>query len=123
MKHNINKIADICLILEGTFPYVTGGVSSWVYDLILNQPDKTFAILTIIPPKQKLEFKYNIPENIISISNIFLYDLPKGKALYSKDKIKQYSKEIYTLLKRIILKKDIKVLEDILRFIIRIKMF
>ena len=26
--------ADICLLLEGTFPYVSGGVSSWVNQII-----------------------------------------------------------------------------------------
>ena len=27
--------ADICLILEGTYPYVTGGVSGWAHGLML----------------------------------------------------------------------------------------
>ncbi|MBN7823322.1 DUF3492 domain-containing protein, partial [Bowmanella yangjiangensis] len=26
---------DICLLLEGTWPYVRGGVSSWINQLIL----------------------------------------------------------------------------------------
>ena len=25
--------ADVCLVLEGTYPYVSGGVSAWVHDL------------------------------------------------------------------------------------------
>ena len=24
--------ADVCLVLEGTYPYVSGGVSSWVHE-------------------------------------------------------------------------------------------
>ena len=34
MKNKKNEIADVCLILEGTYPFVLGGVSSWVHDLI-----------------------------------------------------------------------------------------
>ena len=25
---------DVCIIVEGSYPYVAGGVSSWVHDLI-----------------------------------------------------------------------------------------
>ena len=30
----LKQKADICLILEGTYPYVTGGVSGWAHGLI-----------------------------------------------------------------------------------------
>ena len=30
---------DVCLIVEGAYPYVSGGVSSWVHGLIRRQPD------------------------------------------------------------------------------------
>src|SRR5690606_14206749 len=29
---------DVCLLLEGTWPYVRGGVSSWINQLILGLP-------------------------------------------------------------------------------------
>ena len=29
--------ADICLILEGAYPFVAGGVSSWAHELIQAQ--------------------------------------------------------------------------------------
>ena len=31
---NGSEPADVCLVLEGTYPYVKGGVSTWVHDLI-----------------------------------------------------------------------------------------
>ena len=37
--------ADVCLVLEGTYPYVRGGVSTWVHDLIGSLPDLRFALL------------------------------------------------------------------------------
>jgi polysaccharide biosynthesis protein PelF len=33
--------ADIALLLEGTFPYVSGGVSSWVNQIIRAYPEYT----------------------------------------------------------------------------------
>ena len=30
--------ADVCLLVEGTYPFVSGGVSSWVHDIILRPP-------------------------------------------------------------------------------------
>src|SRR3546814_2170526 len=32
--------SDICLIVEGAYPFVVGGVSSWLQDLILAMPDQ-----------------------------------------------------------------------------------
>ena len=29
----------VCLIAEGSYPYITGGVSSWINQLMLNMPD------------------------------------------------------------------------------------
>ena len=33
---------DVMLLLEGPFPYVSGGVSSWVNQIIRGFPDLTF---------------------------------------------------------------------------------
>lgn len=37
--------ADVCLLLEGTFPYVRGGVSTWVAQIIRSLPELTFSIV------------------------------------------------------------------------------
>ena len=39
--------ADVALILEGTYLYVGGGVSSWVHQLIRGLPEVTFSIVFI----------------------------------------------------------------------------
>ncbi len=36
---------DICFILEGTYPYVTGGVSEWVQTVMTGLPDFKFGII------------------------------------------------------------------------------
>ena len=71
------ETADICLILEGTYPYVSGGVSSWTHDMIRNLSDKTFHILCILPPDAEVERKYDIPDNVIGISHVRLQNLPE----------------------------------------------
>ena len=58
------KHYDVCLILEGTYPYVTGGVSSWVHNLIKSLPNIRFCALGIFPtPADTAKPKYEIPDN------------------------------------------------------------
>lgn len=64
--------SDVCLILEGTYPYVRGGVSSWVHSLIQGLPDFTFSILLILPDKQERELKYELPDNVVNLHTMYL---------------------------------------------------
>ena len=53
----------VCIILEGSYPYITGGVSAWVHDLITGLPETEFALFTISPEaNQKL--RYTLPPNV-----------------------------------------------------------
>ena len=36
---------DVGLLLEGTYPYVSGGVSSWVHEIISGLPELTFGAI------------------------------------------------------------------------------
>jgi glycosyltransferase involved in cell wall biosynthesis len=38
---------DVCLVVEGTYPYVAGGVSAWVHDIIKGHPELTFSVCNI----------------------------------------------------------------------------
>lgn len=61
-------MADVCMILEGTYPYVTGGVSAWVHELITNLSDISFDVVTIVPSAgYAKEIKYKMPPNIVSL--------------------------------------------------------
>ncbi|MCA9730558.1 MAG: GT4 family glycosyltransferase PelF [Deferribacteres bacterium] len=76
----IKNVADICLVLEGSYPYVSGGVSSWVHQLVSGLPDFTFA-LAVITPDEKFErkFRYDLPNNVIAMHEMHLHggDLPR----------------------------------------------
>lgn len=75
--------ADVCLILEGTYPYVSGGVSAWTHDLIREHNHLSFAIVALVPPHAELKLKYQLPENVVGITNIFLQQLPQGASSLS----------------------------------------
>lgn len=63
----------ICLIAEGSYPYVTGGVSSWIHDIITSMPEHEFVIFTIAAQqKQKGQYKYKLPENLVEVRESFL---------------------------------------------------
>ncbi len=70
------KTADICLVLEGTYPFVSGGVSSWVHMLASQLSHLTFTILHI-SPKRGFYTKghvYKMPENILGVREVYLHD-------------------------------------------------
>ncbi|HYC46736.1 MAG TPA: GT4 family glycosyltransferase PelF [Burkholderiales bacterium] len=67
--------ADIGLLLEGTFPYVAGGVSSWVNQMIRGFPDIRFAVVFIGSLEEEYgEAKYELPENIVHFERHYLYE-------------------------------------------------
>lgn len=66
-------IADVGLLLEGTYPYVSGGVSSWVHQIITGFPDLTFAICFIgSSPKDYGEKKFQLPPNVVYMEEHYL---------------------------------------------------
>ena len=69
------KSADICLILEGTYPFARGGVSNWVYELIRVFPQYTFAVIFLGTRKKDYSgFFYPILENVVHLDAYYLYD-------------------------------------------------
>jgi glycosyltransferase involved in cell wall biosynthesis len=66
--------ADIGLLLEGTFPYVSGGVSSWVNQMIRGFPDISFAVVFIGSLEAEYgEAKYELPDNVVHFERHYLY--------------------------------------------------
>jgi glycosyltransferase involved in cell wall biosynthesis len=68
-------VSDVCLLLEGTYPYVPGGVSSWVDQIVRGMPDLTFSLFYLGNQKAlRGTPHYKLPENVISLSEVYLYD-------------------------------------------------
>jgi len=63
----------VALIFEGSYPYITGGVSSWAHQLIKALKDIDFVIISIMPsPKEKYTIKYELPKNVIRMETVYL---------------------------------------------------
>ncbi len=60
--------ADICLILEGAYPFIVGGVSHWMHALIRQLPHLTFHLLTIQPMGAELKPRYPRLPNVTGIT-------------------------------------------------------
>ncbi len=70
--------SDVCLIVEGAYPYVVGGVASWVQDLILGMPDIRFSIISIKPSDRAFPWKVTPPPNVVSILEVPLAVQPSS---------------------------------------------
>ena len=66
--------ADVCIIVEGCYPYVPGGVSSWIDWLIRSQPGLRFAIVALWPRPTTQAPRYALPDNVVGLSHIYLQD-------------------------------------------------
>ncbi len=71
---------NMCLIAEGSYPYIAGGVSSWINQIITSFPDIDFTVVSIMPSrKEEIQYKYPIAENVKKIRTIYLDDYVKIK--------------------------------------------
>jgi polysaccharide biosynthesis protein PelF len=68
------QTADVCIIVEGAYPYVPGGVSSWIDWLIRTQPDTTFCVISLLPRPTAQKPRYLRPPNVIGFQNVYLQD-------------------------------------------------
>ncbi len=75
----------VCMILEGSYPYVRGGVSSWMHQYIQAMPQIEFILWCIgADSKDKDNFKYELPDNVVAVEQLFLNDALKVENKPSK---------------------------------------
>lgn len=69
----------VCIVAEGCYPYVTGGVSSWIHSLIRLFPNVEFSLIAIVADRgARGKFTYELPENLVSVTEVYLQDLDWG---------------------------------------------
>lgn len=65
----------ICIIAEGCYPYVVGGVSEWIHGLIRSYPRQEFMILAIVADRSlRGKYEYELPENVSEVHELYLND-------------------------------------------------
>jgi polysaccharide biosynthesis protein PelF len=58
----------ICFVLEGSYPYVRGGVSTWVDSYIRSMPQHQFILWTITDlASRQGQFAYELPRNVVEV--------------------------------------------------------
>ena len=65
-------IADVCIVVEGAYPYVSGGVSAWVHGLIRRQKDLQFTVVAILPEPPPPTAKYGSLPNLAGLHHLYL---------------------------------------------------
>ncbi|RWZ60550.1 DUF3492 domain-containing protein [Halobacillus fulvus] len=70
----------IGIVVEGSYPYVSGGVASWVQMLMENLPEHQFEIIAITPgPMAEKDYKYSLPHNVTGVTNLPLNHHQQGE--------------------------------------------
>ena len=63
----------ICVIAEGCYPFVPGGVSSWMQGLVQSMPQHEFVVWAIgAQEKLRGHFAYKLPENVVKVVDVYL---------------------------------------------------
>jgi glycosyltransferase involved in cell wall biosynthesis len=74
MKERRAEDADIALLLEGTYPYVRGGVGSWTDQLIKAFPDYRFAVIFLGGnPDQYKGLQFELPDNVVHLETVYVH--------------------------------------------------
>jgi polysaccharide biosynthesis protein PelF len=74
-------MTDICLILEGTYPYNTGGITTWISTLVNGLPDITFSVAHLYYGEKPTIPKVSIPQNVRSIALIPLNEMESAVSM------------------------------------------
>ena len=58
----------ICLVLEGCYPYVHGGVSTWMHSYIEAMKEHEFVLWVIgAKAEDRGKFVYDLPDNVVEV--------------------------------------------------------
>lgn len=69
----------VCIVAEGCYPYVVGGVSGWINSLIQSFPNIEFILLTIIANRSSRgKFVYELPKNVTQVYEEFIWRIVSG---------------------------------------------
>ncbi len=92
---------DVLLLLEGTFPFVAGGVSSWVNQIIRGFPEIRFgAIFLGSRPEDYGDLRYKLPDNLVHLETAYLFEdkeNPPVKPVKAPDAAMAMVKEMHAL--------------------------
>lgn len=97
----------VCIVAEGCYPYVVGGVSGWINSMIKSFPNVEFIVLAIVSDRSKRgKFAYELPENLTEVHEVYLEDYDWDITQRQKH-TKHLAKKDYNALRSMILGRDV----------------
>jgi len=72
--------ARVAMITEGTYPFVTGGVSTWCDQIIRGLPEHDFEIVSVVATDGHTPV-WDLPDSVVAVRSVVLWGYrPPGKA-------------------------------------------
>ncbi|MEJ5172891.1 MAG: GT4 family glycosyltransferase PelF [Hydrogenothermaceae bacterium] len=94
-----SKKIDVLLIAEGTYPYIRGGVSTWIHDLITGIEELNFGVVFLGSRREDYtEIKYKFPDNLVYLLVTYLFDeteKPKPREIEGDEKVFDYIDQLH----------------------------
>lgn len=89
---------DVMLFGEGTYPYIRGGVSSWIHQLINGMPDIKFGIVFLGSlPRDYGEILYDLPDNLVHLEVHYMFEEERAHGTKKKQKNVESFDSIYRI--------------------------
>ena len=90
--------SDVCLIVEGAYPFVVGGVSNWLQDLILSMPDVHFSIVAIKASTAAQPWRMTPPPNVVEVMEVPLLVEPSQPRRYPSSQMHKVGRQLLAFL-------------------------
>lgn len=66
----------VCIVSEGCYPYIVGGVSSWIHSMIKAFPNLEFVLVNVVSSReQRGKFAHELPEHVTEVYEVYLQDM------------------------------------------------
>lgn len=99
----------ICLVAEGCYPYVVGGVSSWIHSMIKAFPEHEFIVLAIVANRSyRGKFSYELPENLMEVHELYLEDYDWTSAETDRKRKSRLTQEEYGALASLLMNQNVQ---------------
>ncbi len=102
------KELKVCIVAEGCYPYVVGGVSGWINSLTKSFSNIEYILLTIVSDRKvRGQFAYDLPENVTEVHEVYLSDVDWMGSRKKVGRLHLHKSE-YAALRSLILNQDVQ---------------
>ena len=102
-------VLKVCVVSEGCYPYVVGGVSSWIHSIIQLFPNLEFILVNIVSDReQRGKFVYDLPGNVTKVYEVYLQDVDWCRSPGKKKRRFRLKKNERKALRSLMLDQDVE---------------